>query len=58
MPGYRLTYSHHETRYEITVENPNVATGSISTLELDGERQSGGNGSRLKKKDNGIACEL
>ena len=46
-PGYRLTYRHHETRYEITVENPDAATRGIATLELDGEPQSGGNGIQL-----------
>ncbi|MCQ8131008.1 glycosyl hydrolase family 65 protein, partial [Methylomonas rivi] len=47
-PGYSLTYRHHDTCYEITVENPNGATRGVAGLELDGERQSGGNGIQLK----------
>ena len=46
--GYSLMYQHQETRYEITVENPNGATRGIAMLELDGEAQLEVNGIILK----------
>jgi cyclic beta-1,2-glucan synthetase len=41
-------YQHQETRYEITVENPNGATRGIAMLELDGKSQLEGNSVILK----------
>jgi cyclic beta-1,2-glucan synthetase len=34
--GYRLTYQHGQTRYEIAVENPDGIERGIRILELDG----------------------
>jgi Cellobiose phosphorylase len=47
-PSFSLFYQHQNTRYEITVENPNAATGGIATIELDGERQLSGTSITLK----------
>ena len=47
-PGYVMTYQHHNTPYEITVENPNSVSRGIAMLELDGERQSNGRGISLQ----------
>jgi len=46
--GYSIFYQHETTRYEITVENPNGVSRGISVIELDGERQSNGNGITLQ----------
>ncbi|MGZ4956634.1 MAG: GH36-type glycosyl hydrolase domain-containing protein, partial [Methylobacter sp.] len=46
--SYTIIYQHENTRYEITVENPNRASQGISTIELDGERQSSGNSITLQ----------
>jgi cyclic beta-1,2-glucan synthetase len=37
--SYSISYRHENTRYEITVENPNGVTRGVAELELDGERQ-------------------
>ena len=37
--SYSISYLHGKTQYEVTVENPDGATGGISLIELDGNRQ-------------------
>jgi cyclic beta-1,2-glucan synthetase len=37
--SYSIFYQHENTRYDITVENPNRMSRGIVTLELDGELQ-------------------
>ncbi len=37
--SYSISYLHGKTQYEVTVENPDGVTGSISLIELDGNRQ-------------------
>ena len=49
--NYSIFYQHENTRYEITVENPNGVEHGIATIELDGERQS--NGSSITLQDDG-----
>ena len=49
--GYNIFYQHNNTRYEITIENPNGVTQGIATLELDGEPQL--NGNRITLQDDG-----
>lgn len=46
--SYSIFYQHKNSRYEITVENPNGVTHGIATLELDGERQLNGPGITLQ----------
>ena len=46
--GYSLSYRHQNTRYEITVENPDAVARGIALVELDGQRQSDGNGITLQ----------
>ncbi|MGZ8196311.1 MAG: GH36-type glycosyl hydrolase domain-containing protein, partial [Methylosarcina sp.] len=41
--SYSIFYQHENTRYEITVENPNGVASGIKTITLDGERQLKGN---------------
>ncbi len=36
-PGYSLTYKHHSSRYEISVENPDAVSRGVKRLELDGQ---------------------
>jgi cyclic beta-1,2-glucan synthetase len=55
-PGYSLFYQHQDTRYEITVENPNGATRGIAMLELDGELQLAGSNSIILKNDGKLHC--
>jgi len=40
--SYNIVYQHENTRYEITVENPDGATQGVAMIELDGERQLNG----------------
>jgi cyclic beta-1,2-glucan synthetase len=40
--SYSISYKHGNTRYEITIENPNGVERGVSAVELDGKRQSGG----------------
>jgi cyclic beta-1,2-glucan synthetase len=37
-PEYRITWRRGETRYEITVTNPQARCRGVATAELDGER--------------------
>ena len=46
--SYTIDYQHENSRYEITVENPNGVERGIVTIELDGERQSTGNSITLQ----------
>jgi len=46
--NYSIFYQHENTRYEITVENPNGVERGIATIELDGERQLNGNSITLQ----------
>jgi cyclic beta-1,2-glucan synthetase len=46
--SYSISYKHENTRYEITVENPNGVSRGITMIELDGERQLNGNSITLK----------
>jgi cyclic beta-1,2-glucan synthetase len=39
--GYTMMYQYRETRYDITIENPDGATRGIAMLELDGQHQPG-----------------
>ncbi len=55
-PGYSLFYQHQDTRYEITVENPNSATRCIAMLELDSELQLAGSNSIILKNDGQLHC--
>jgi cyclic beta-1,2-glucan synthetase len=41
--SYSIFYQHDNTRYEITVENPNGVASGIKTITMDGERQLKGN---------------
>ena len=50
-PGYNISYQHENTRYEITVENPDGVSQGIVTMELDGECQL--NGSSITLQDDG-----
>jgi len=40
--NYSIFFQHENTRYEITVENPNGVAHGVVTLELDGQRQING----------------
>ncbi|MDD5323367.1 MAG: phosphorylase, partial [Methylococcales bacterium] len=46
--SYSIFYQHENTRYEITVENPNGVERGIATIELDGESQLNGNSITLQ----------
>ena len=46
-PGYRMTYRHGGTRYEITVENPAAIEHGVIGIDLDGARQAQGQGITL-----------
>jgi cyclic beta-1,2-glucan synthetase len=46
--SYSVFYQHENTRYEITVENPNGGECSIATIELDGECQLNANNITLQ----------
>ncbi|MDD5037032.1 MAG: phosphorylase, partial [Methylococcaceae bacterium] len=46
--SYSIFYQHGNTRYEISVENPNGVTRGIATVELDGECQLDGNSITLQ----------
>jgi cyclic beta-1,2-glucan synthetase len=41
-PGYRMTYRHGETVYEIEVENPDGVSQGVQTVTIDGEEVCGG----------------
>ena len=43
-----MAYQHGNTRYEITVENPDGVSQGVCALELDGERLSHGKGVALQ----------
>jgi len=49
--SYSIFYQHENTRYEITVENPNGVAHGITRIELDGERQL--NRSSITLQDDG-----
>jgi cyclic beta-1,2-glucan synthetase len=51
--GYHLTYRHGQTRYQITVENPDGVAHGIRILELDGVVQPDRRG--IKLADDGQA---
>jgi len=46
--SYSIFYQHKNSRYEITVENPNGVERGIVRIELDGEDQSNGNSITLQ----------
>jgi cyclic beta-1,2-glucan synthetase len=46
--SYSIFYQHENTRYEITIENPNGVEHGVSAIELDGERQLNGNSITLQ----------
>jgi cyclic beta-1,2-glucan synthetase len=46
--NYSISYQHENSRYEITVENPDGVMRGIAAIELDGERQSTGNSIALE----------
>lgn len=46
--SYSIFYRHNNTRYEITVENPDGAARGIAAIELDGERRLNGNSIALQ----------
>ena len=46
--GYSIFYQHEQTRYEITVENPDGVERGIVEIELDGECQLTGNSITLQ----------
>jgi cyclic beta-1,2-glucan synthetase len=46
--SYSISYQHENTRYEITIENPNGVEHGITKIELDGERQLNGNSITLQ----------
>ncbi|MGR9088821.1 MAG: GH36-type glycosyl hydrolase domain-containing protein, partial [Gammaproteobacteria bacterium] len=46
--SYSISYRHGNTRYEITVDNPNGVSRGIATIELDGELQSNENSITLQ----------
>ncbi|MEI7996483.1 MAG: glycosyl hydrolase family 65 protein, partial [Methylococcaceae bacterium] len=41
--SYSIFYQHENTRYEITIENPDGVEHGVKTIDLDGERQIKGN---------------
>jgi cyclic beta-1,2-glucan glucanotransferase len=46
--SYSIFYQHENTRYEITIANPNGVEHGVSMIELDGERQLNGNSIALQ----------
>jgi len=46
--SYSIFYQHENSRYEITVENPDGVERGIVTIELDGECQLNGNSITLQ----------
>ncbi len=40
--GFEISFRHHSTRYEITVENPHGVTRGVSLVELDGTAAGAG----------------
>jgi cyclic beta-1,2-glucan synthetase len=40
--GYRMTYRHGETTYEIEVENPEGVSRGVKTVTVDGEETAEG----------------
>ncbi|MFZ4700244.1 MAG: GH36-type glycosyl hydrolase domain-containing protein [Candidatus Methylumidiphilus sp.] len=46
--SYTISYQHHNTRYAITVENPDGVTRGVALIELDGQHQLNGNGIALQ----------
>ena len=46
--SYSIDYQHGNTRYDITVENPDGVSQGVCALELDGERLSPGKGVTLQ----------
>ncbi|WP_370870067.1 GH36-type glycosyl hydrolase domain-containing protein [Methylobacter sp.] len=46
--SYSIVYQHENTRYEITVENPDGAAQGIAMIELDGELQLNANSITLQ----------
>jgi cyclic beta-1,2-glucan synthetase len=46
--SYSIFCQHENTRYEITVDNPNGVEHVIVTIELDGERQLNDNSITLQ----------
>jgi len=49
--SYSISYQHENTRYEITVENPDGVAHGVTRIELDGERQL--NRSSITLQDDG-----
>jgi cyclic beta-1,2-glucan synthetase len=45
--SYSLFYQHENTRYEITIDNPNGVEQGVALIELDGEHQPNTNGIKL-----------
>ena len=43
-PGYRMTYRHGGTRYDISVENPGAIEQGVIGIDLDGVRLPSGHG--------------
>jgi len=43
-PGYRMTYRHGGTRYDISVENPGASEHGVIGIDLDGARLPPGHG--------------
>ncbi len=54
--NYSISYQHENTRYEITVENPNGVSRGVTLVELDGERQSNSNSIILL--DDGVSHQV
>jgi cyclic beta-1,2-glucan synthetase len=54
--SYSIIYQHENTRYEISVENPNGVSHGIDTIELDGECQLNGNSITLQ--DDGLLHQV
>ena len=36
--GYKVKYQHHETSYEIQIDNPRHVSQGIASIEVDGEK--------------------
>ncbi len=47
-PRYSIIYQHENTRYEITVENPDGVSHGIARIELDGESRLNANSITLQ----------
>jgi cyclic beta-1,2-glucan synthetase len=41
--SYTISYQHEQSRYDISIENPNGVTRGVILIELDGKRQASGN---------------